>query len=80
MPSKREKELDAIVRKLMPALRDIAWCQLVWNDHNFTQDDLLRHAKRAGESMGFKRVDGVDSFNDFWSHVERVLGATDNGS
>ena len=73
MASKREKELEAIVRKLMPALRDIAWCHLVWNDHNFTEADLFRHATRAGEALGFKRVDGVDSFNEFWSHVQDVL-------
>lgn len=79
--TKREKELEAIVRKLMPALRDIAWCHLVWNDHNFTEADLFRHAKRAGEAMGFKRTDGVDSFNEFWSHVEQVLeGSQSNGS
>jgi len=79
MPSKREIELEAIVRKLMPALRDIAWCHLVWNDHNFTQADLLRHAKDAGEALGFKRIDGVDSFNEFWGHVEQLLGSPING-
>lgn len=72
--TKREKDLEAIVRRLMPALRDIAWCHLVWNDHNFTEADLFRHATEAGESLGFRRVDGVDSFNEFWADVERVLG------
>jgi hypothetical protein len=75
--SDREKELEAIVRKLMPALRDIAWCHLVWNDHNFSEADLLRHAKRAGEAMGFRRGDGVEAFNEFWTHVEQVLGPED---
>jgi hypothetical protein len=74
MASKREQKLESIVRRLMPALRDIAWCHLVWNDHNFTEADLFRHAKAAGESLGFKRTDGVDSFNEFWADVESVLG------
>lgn len=74
MASKREKELEAIVRRVMPAVRDIAWCHLVWNDHNFDQESLFRHAKKAGEAMGFERFNGVDEFNEFWNHVDSVLG------
>ena len=28
MPSKREKELEAIVRQMVPAARDVFWCAL----------------------------------------------------
>jgi hypothetical protein len=73
MASKREKELEAIVRKLLPAVNDIAWCALVWNDHNFTAEDLYRRAKMAGDAMGFKRHDGVDPYNEYIAHVLKVL-------
>lgn len=80
MPSKREKELEAIIMKLMPAMRDIAWCALVWNDHNFSVDDLLQRTKRAAKSLGFERHDGVEPFNEWWAQVDRVLRGSDNGT
>lgn len=76
--SKREKDLEAIVRRLMPATRDVMWCALVWNDHNFNQDDLLDKAKRAAKALGYERGglgEAVEAVNEFLAHVDDVLGA-----
>ena len=73
----REKELEAIVRRLMPATRDVMWCALVWNDHNFDQSDLLAKAQRAAKTLGYERGglgEAVEAVNEFLAHVDRVLG------
>jgi hypothetical protein len=78
MASKREKDLEAIVRRLMPATRDVMWCALVWNDHNFNQQDLLDKAARAAKSLGYERgglCEAVEAVNTFLAHVDEVLGA-----
>lgn len=74
----REKELEAIVRRLMPATRDVMWCALVWNDHNFSHDDLRDKAVQAAKALGYERRslgDAVEAVNAFLAHVDGVLGA-----
>jgi hypothetical protein len=75
--SEREKQLEEIVRKLVPATRDVMWCALVWNDHNFDHQALLDHASRAATALGFPRGtvgDQVDRVNQWLEHVDKVLG------
>lgn len=72
----REKQLEDIVRKLAPAARDILWCALVWNDHNFTPEHLLEKSNRAAEALGFPRGtigNQVDRINTFLAHIDEVL-------
>ena len=79
MASKREKELEAILAALVPAASDILWCALVWNDHNFSHQDLCNKAKRAGEALGFNRSvmeDGVEKVNEWLERVDKALGVT----
>lgn len=81
MASNREKELEAIVRELVPAARDILWCALVWNDHNFSYDDLRDKALRAGRVLGFNRSameDGVGKVNEWLDRVDRALKVVGN--
>jgi hypothetical protein len=76
MPSRREKELEAIVRQCVPAIRDVLWCALVWNDHNFNHKDLLDKAERAAKALGWDRArirDPVGVVNEYLEHVDRVL-------
>lgn len=78
MPSKREKDLEAIVRRLMPATRDVMWCALVWNDHNFSHSDLCDKAEKAAKVLGYERGtlgSAVESVNKFIEHVDAVLAA-----
>jgi len=88
MVSKREKELEAIVRELVPAARDIMWCALVWNDHNFGYDEFYAKATRAAKSLGFERsglCDAVDKVNAWLERIDKTLGVeaiqrgSDNG-
>ena len=76
MPSKREKELEAIVRQCVPAIRDVLWCALVWNDHNFGHKDLRDRAERAAKALGWDRArlrDPVPVINEFLERVDRAL-------
>lgn len=75
MASEREKELEAILRKIVPAMRDILWCGLVWNDHNFGYDALFKRAKSASDSLGFDRRDGVDHANEFLERIDKALAS-----
>lgn len=66
--SPREAELEAIVKQLAPAARDILWCALVWNDHNFDHATLVLHAQNAAASLGFPPGtlgSQVDAFNEW---------------
>jgi hypothetical protein len=76
---KREQVLDGLLREIAPGLRDILWCALVWNDHNFTERDLLDKATRAAKSMGLDRYNGVDAVNHWMARVDKALGSTDSG-
>ena len=69
----RTQELESLLRDIAPGLRDILWCALVWNDHNFTERDLLDKATRAAKSMGIDRHNGVDAVNHWMARVDRAL-------
>lgn len=79
MASKREQELEEIVREFMPAARDILWCALVWNDHNFDYADLLAKAEHASMALGCgprgTLGDGIPKVNEWLAKVDRVLGS-----
>ena len=72
--SKREAELEKILKDLMPAIRDILWCALVWNDHNFSEHDLRRVARRAAHTLGYDPHNGVERVNAWMERVDRALG------
>jgi hypothetical protein len=81
--SKREAELEAIVRILMPAIHDVMWCALVWNDHNFTERDLLDKLDRAAKALGCPRHglgSGVDEYNVLLDRMQKALGDTQQHS
>ena len=69
----REQKLEEIVRKLMPATRDVLWCALVWNDHNFTSKELLDKANRAALSLRYERGNAVEGMNEFLAQGDSVL-------
>lgn len=76
--SEREKELEAIVREFYPAAREILWCALVWNDHNFREKDLFNHAVKAAKELGFDRLgvgenDGINKANIWMERIEYAL-------
>lgn len=78
MPSKREKELEALVRILAPATRDVMWCALVWNDHNFSERDLLDKASSAAKALGYERRglgSCIDEVNELLARIDRALGS-----
>lgn len=82
MASKREQDLEAIVRRLMPATRDVLWCALVWNDHNHEYSDLTDKARRAAAALGYPHGtlgDQVARVNEFLAHVDGVLSADKTG-
>ena len=54
----RIRELEAVLRGIYPAAREILWCALVWNDHNFDWKTLLQHADLAAKQLGFDRLSG----------------------
>lgn len=74
----REKELEAIVRALVPAARDILWCALVWNDHNFGYESFMEKSARAAKALGYERIEGVDPVNAWLDRVERALARKDS--
>jgi hypothetical protein len=77
--NKRIRELEGLLREISPGIRDILWCALVWNDHNFTEGDLFNKATRAAKSMGFDRFNGVDAVNLWMARVDKSLGSTNSG-
>jgi hypothetical protein len=69
-------ELEAIVREFAPAAREILWCALVWNDHNFDQSDLLEKARDAARSLGYADGgigSGVDRANAWMDRINKAL-------
>lgn len=63
-------ELRAILESLAPATRDILWCALVWNDHNFDHSDLYDAARRAAHALGYSDINaGVFGFNAWLARV-----------
>ncbi len=77
MASKREAELEAIVRLLLPATHDIMWCALVWNDHNFSVRNLLDKCDSAAKALGCPRSalgSGVDEYNTLLERMQKALG------
>ena len=77
MASKREQALEEIVKALVPATRDILWCALVWNDHNFKYEDLRDKADRAAKALGFwprGLGDQVEHVNAWLDRVDKALG------
>jgi hypothetical protein len=71
----RIRELEELLREISPGIRDILWCALVWNDHNFTERTLLDKATRAAKSMGLDRFNGVDAVNVWMARVDKALGS-----
>lgn len=47
--------------KLRPALREVLWCALVWNDHNYSEKDIRTKAALAAKALGFERADSRDA-------------------
>ena len=72
--SKREEELAGLLEEIAPGVRDILWCALCWNDHNFGYDELREKATRAAASMGINRMNGVDAVNHWMARVDKALG------
>ncbi len=75
----RIRELEQLLREISPGIRDILWCALVWNDHNFTERTLLDKATRAAKSMRLDRFNGVDAVNHWMTRVDKALGSTNSG-
>jgi hypothetical protein len=75
----RIAELEGLLREVCPGIRDILWCALGWNDHNFTERDLLDKATRAAKSMGLDRFNGVDAVNFWMARVDKALGSITSG-
>lgn len=72
----RIRELEAILRALTPAVRDILWCALVWNDHNFEYTDLTDKARRAAKSLGYSPGtlgDSIPAVNAWMARVDKAL-------
>lgn len=63
-----------LLREIAPAIRDILWCALVWNDHNFEYRDLLNKATNAAKALGFDRYDGVDPVNAWLQKIDEAIG------
>lgn len=78
--TKREAELEAIVKALVPAARDILWCALVWNDHNFGYDEFMAKSERAAKSLKYDRFTGIECVNAWLARVDKVLGNTEKAT
>jgi hypothetical protein len=70
---KDNERLRGLLRDCRAGMRDVLWCALVWNDHNFDYQDLLNHLEKAREAMGFDRMAGVDKANEFMARIEAAL-------
>lgn len=71
--------LEKALREIAPAARDILWCAVCWNDHNFGYVDLLAKAGRAAESFGIDRYD-FDAMNAWLERVDALIPATSKTS
>ena len=45
-------------------IREYLWMARVWNDHNFTYDDILHKAKTAANDLGCSSVAEANDFLD----------------
>jgi hypothetical protein len=72
----RIHELEAALRGIYPAAREILWCALVWNDHNFDWKTLLQHADLAAKQLGFDRLSGdpITAANKWMARIDAALG------
>jgi hypothetical protein len=78
--SPREKQLEEILRDLTPAIRDVLWCALVWNDHNHEHADLTDKARQAAKSLGYTNDclgGGIERANAWMRRVDAALSNSD---
>lgn len=75
----REQELEELVRQIAPAVRDVIWCALVWNDHNFTEADIREKAKRAAAALDLHRsgMGDVEAGNRWMARIDAALSRRD---
>jgi len=76
----RIRLLEGLLKEITPGVRDILWCALVWNDHNFDYDSLLKKATSAAKSMGLNRTNGVESVNAWMARVDAALTHSADGN
>lgn len=67
------EECKDLLDTVYPALRDVLWCALCWNDHNFSYSDLLKKAQSAASALGFQRGDDLSRINEIMARVDKAL-------
>ena len=68
----RIRELENLIKEMKNGFREVLWCSLVWNDHNFSYKDLLSHLESARKNFGFERTN-LDAANDYMDKINLVL-------
>lgn len=71
-----QKQCEELLRLMAPAMRDILWCALVWNDHNFGYESLTKKADSAAKALGCGRTtlgSGIDEANALFARIDRAL-------
>jgi hypothetical protein len=68
-----DDQAKVILRDIAPALRDVLWCALVWNDHDYTYQDFLTKSERAAATLGMDKYNGVAAMNEWLRLVDEAM-------
>ena len=69
-------EVEALRELLTEArapARELLWCMVVWNDHNFTYADLINKLRMARKALGLDGINRVDDANDRLDRIDAAL-------
>jgi len=77
--SRELAEARTLLREARAPVRELLWCLTVWNDHNFTEADLIRKLRIARDALGLGGINRVDDANDLLTRIDDAMAETKEG-
>lgn len=66
-------ETVKIIRELQPVIRDIFWLARCWNDHNFSEGEVLKRCQSITDRLvGDSKMDGVEVCNNWLDRIDKL--------
>lgn len=69
----RDKLLE-ILKTIQPAIHQLAWIGLVYNDHNFDSASVARKCRQAMKDSGLgSQFEGVSKYNEWLESIDTLI-------